>query len=569
MLLEAHLDVIVQEHEYGNDSPQFRSANDSLWGEAGSQIETRGSEWILLTRAAPGEQALFVGLPGLLEQYLISRRYAKLIAWCPLPDHRSDVVSGHGRIAALEFLSMSEIIQRLSDAAGNFDLVVVDFRRVGRAPQINLSLVRKLLGEIATALGADGECCVVSDLTPSFMGLRLQTRSRYPTLPQVSRLLERFTHIQRYIPHPSVGDPEEIHGLSHGGRLDFASAAAQISSVYRVSPPLYRSLVAVASLNPQTSFLESVLAEALKVAGLPERATIDRCLTRPNGTVTLLLSQGDRKGSVLRLPLNRHADLRIRDAWNGLSRLQDEIAWLSDITPALLSRGTREELPWYLESRCVGMPAELILRRQGKADRLQQAILDFLIEFSVVDDRPLPRDEVSDLVNRLTAPVAEYLPDTRTILAGLSVKLVDAVTSAPLKLVRVHGDFNQGNILCDESSGTVTGLIDWDACQARGLPLQDIVHFVIDHRRGKLDLSLGEAVVSALGGTFFENEDARLVNEYAHRLTLHPRQNRALLAMYWLRHVCLHLKYRNGELASAWVQSNLQSPLAAISEMDF
>ncbi|HEX6693820.1 MAG TPA: aminoglycoside phosphotransferase family protein [Longimicrobiales bacterium] len=74
-----------------------------------------------------------------------------------------------------------------------------------------------------------------------------------------------------------------------------------------------------------------------------------------------------------------------------------------------------------------------------------------------------------------------------------------AASTAALRDVRVtpgtsHGDFGFGNVLVDETTGALTGVIDWDTARAADVPGIDRVNLEIQLARGRHSLDFADAV---------------------------------------------------------------------------
>lgn len=101
----------------------------------------------------------------------------------------------------------------------------------------------------------------------------------------------------------------------------------------------------------------------------------------------------------------------------------------------------------------------------------------------------------------------------------------------------IHGDFWLGNVLVDDESGQLTGIIDWDRAGPSELALHDIIHMLLLPRK-LLSNQWGESLLaSALDGDHIWNAEEESILSRSH-LELGDGQmgRRIALFLYWLRH---------------------------------
>jgi aminoglycoside phosphotransferase (APT) family kinase protein len=110
----------------------------------------------------------------------------------------------------------------------------------------------------------------------------------------------------------------------------------------------------------------------------------------------------------------------------------------------------------------------------------------------------------------------------------------------------VHGDFSPGNVLVD--GGRVCGIVDWDQAIPDGLPVLDLLQFMLASRSGELG-----AAIASFRPTGAERD---LLADHAVELD-------AAVLLCWLRHVGANLE-KSGRYASnrRWLEANVKAVLA-------
>lgn len=146
--------------------------------------------------------------------------------------------------------------------------------------------------------------------------------------------------------------------------------------------------------------------------------------------------------------------------------------------PRLLGRGHAAGVSWTAESRLVGR------RPRRLTSRLFADVVQFCAALPCSTEPPTALS--SDLER-----IATHLLDGGRAAAvrGLATQ----ITLAPEGMLGVlrHGDLWAGNLLCH--GGALTGIVDWDAWDARGVPGADLIQLFGTEHRIRQHLTLGSA----------------------------------------------------------------------------
>jgi hypothetical protein len=190
-----------------------------------------------------------------------------------------------------------------------------------------------------------------------------------------------------------------------------------------------------------------------------------------------IVPPGDLQDVVLR---NHCALVRLRAALAGCESLLRRIPEpaFSDRHQGVLTLG---------ESHLPGKPAWQVPSR-ALSDTIYRNAIAFLDALRDATTRfgPVGHGAVSELLDEDWARLRGATFVSRAIGGRIEAELENAahvLAGQDLAIHASHGDFGYGNILVDEKSGEVTGVIDWDTARIADFPGIDRVNLEIQLRR--------------------------------------------------------------------------------------
>jgi hypothetical protein len=215
------------------------------------------------------------------------------------------------------------------------------------------------------------------------------------------------------------------------------------------------------------------------------------------------------------------------------------------VAPRLEARGHDAGASWTVEHALPGRrPTEL-------TPRLAEQIASACARFPT-DDGP-PTAPADDL-----ARIATCMPDRSTALGVVPRAVENGLAGLP-GILR-HGDLWTGNVLVDR--GTLSGLVDWDACHPAGAPGADILQLVAVEARRRARQSLGDAF---LARPWRSSTFTSVAAAYWAACGLHPGPEAldALGAAWWATEVSGTLKRFPQRADDAqWLDANVDPVLA-------
>lgn len=159
--------------------------------------------------------------------------------------------------------------------------------------------------------------------------------------------------------------------------------------------------------------------------------------------------------------------------------------------------------------------------------------------------------------------VAEVAADPGRV-AAVAGEIRRAFAGRQVLLSWIHGDYWPGNLLLAPDDGAVAGIVDWEWAIPDALPLHDLLHLVVYTRMEVGRVEMGTVVRSLLDGAVWDPVEERILDCAPAIGPREPALARAMLQLFWLRHVSLSL-VQSPQYARSWVwlARNVDQVLAA------
>lgn len=255
--------------------------------------------------------------------------------------------------------------------------------------------------------------------------------------------------------------------------------------------------------------------------------------------------------AVMKLPVSRegvqtmYRQLAVLESLHSDQRL---VEWRR-LCPRPLAHGEFEGQPYLVESAFSGVPAHRVIHSPALRVGMQVAAASVIGELhrrtaSVV----LVDAALLDLWVDRPLHVLEGLPaiqlrgrDRREAIRRLADELRGSLGGRRLAVSWVHGDFWPGNLLLVPGSTQPAGIVDWDMAAPNELPSHDLLHLLLYTRKLVRTQELGDVVRAALAGEEWAPHEQAILESATCGLSGDQVSERALLLIYWLRHVAANL----------------------------
>ena len=266
------------------------------------------------------------------------------------------------------------------------------------------------------------------------------------------------------------------------------------------------------------------------------RPVLAQCLVLHAGKVILGLRAPAPSGVALTVVMARD-DVAVRRreveaaSLVALADLPDLPDRLAALLPRYLGRIDVEGVQAFVQSTRPGVTCDLDL--PGLSSLTRRAA-DFLVDLHEQTRDPATPSHAATLICSLCTAAMLRAPQLSDSLLALRTAVEKCAGQLNVPLVCMHGDFKIENVMYDQRSGALTGMIDWELSMPKGLPLLDLLYLLAFNRmiRGQ---SRSAALGALTAGDTLEQQERDLTSRYLRRLGI-PECQRLPLAIAFLCH---------------------------------
>lgn len=455
----------------------------------------------------------------------------------------------------------NRILRRDADCAdfdSGYEAAVVNL--LGQAEPINR--LRLILSDSFDALSDAGEVCLVFGNKYSYQAMLGRNNVFFKTAYSLAAI--------KNILSDAGFKRQNVYPLLPRGRNMFEivfSAGNEIMSS-GLKGRLLRSRLAYSFLPAY-----AVVAGKKKAAGnsfieaLINSAGISRpykCIMgHPNMLVIIA------KDRIVRLPFDRLSGVRCRVNNMALKTLRNTV--FAGYAPRYLGGGNFFGQGYFCEERLFGTAVDEPL---PQIESLSRKAVRLITELHKETRRNITITEKAYL--RLFGREFQRLKPRLNEAYGLKLRQVEERLKKQLLgkefcTVLSHGDYKIENVLFDEKTWEINGVIDWDLSRKNSLPLLDVLYLLLykDSLINKKSIGriLRERVIK-MNFTEFENSQIR---GYASELEIAEELLRSLVRMFWVNHISQRYRQQllRGEAAEpAWMRDEVYAVLDVLSGED-
>ena len=385
--------------------------------------------------------------------------------------------------------------------AGPFGLIVYH-----SAAAADAHAFREDLAGVAALLAENGALLVLAENVASFRNLKRFVRGEWAAfagkLFRAAHLCEKALQnrgipcMSRFVALPSLERPEELVALD-SPLLELPHYwhpvlhAAKKLGLYRF---LADGVVLVAGTSPleRSGVAQLIIGAISRLSDQgPEQWTVERLDIRKRGAVVLFLTEGSSgRGVIARVVSDSGIDAIIGKNHRFLKALAGN---------PVLAPELKEQLPCplclldcsgatvYVETMLRGIPAWKVNRGRLR-DAVSRNALDFLRALGRATGKRVRLEQVflDELLRNDLALISQstvIAPDFREDLMLLVRQLKCSLAGREVLMTASHGDYGYGNILVDQRSGAIRGVIDWDTGRLRDFPGIDLFNLLVQQER--------------------------------------------------------------------------------------
>ncbi|MEA5115731.1 MAG: phosphotransferase [Geobacteraceae bacterium] len=421
---------------------------------------------------------------------------------------------------------------------------------------------REDVAAAAENLAGKGSILALAENACSFRNLKRLARGEWALfaskLFRGSRRCEKelkklgFEEIRRFYALPSLEQPEELVAL--GSPLLELPHYWHPLIHYAKKFGLYRALADGVVLFAGSVPLETAGIVRFVIDSLSQcdeqatgRWTVERIDIRKRGAVVLFLTDvSSGQGIIARVVSDSGIDRIISKNHNFLESLASNPSLgqdFRDLLPRPLCRLEYAGSTVYVETMLRGLPAWKVNRGPLQAVISRNALEFLMLLGSATGKVELLQDDALDGLFRDDLALIEnssvISPDFRENLLRLVRELTDRLSGREVRMATSHGDYGYGNILVDQRSGALTGVIDWDTARLRDLPGIDLFNLQVQQERAARNCGACEAFSSVIRGSW---RNQRL-QPYLEELGIDKEMTGMALYLSFLRYTTRALQY--------------------------
>ncbi|MCC6848566.1 MAG: hypothetical protein IT294_08705 [Deltaproteobacteria bacterium] len=367
------------------------------------------------------------------------------------------------------------------------------------------------------------------------------------------------------------GDPYRTRGRLVRSAVRSWELAGRPPGLERRLYPFLPGLAAVLTTTPvHRSFAERLLDGLASTGRIPAGArALSRYLIRPRGVVVLAGGPSERGGAFVRVPLEPRAAESCRRHHETIVALAADTRIppaLRALFPVPLADGTHEGQPFFAETARPGDCGRIYYARSARRyDRAITSAAAAVCALRRATETPVVIDarEFDRLCGDWLADLRAFVrPDAQPALAAIDEWLRATMLGATLPLGWHHGDYDLANLLFGRDDA-VTGILDFEAFEPRGLPLIDLLLLLARRLIRSDGMAFGDVFVRVILTGALAPLEARIFAREAAIVGVDARMQRAIAVCAWLNHLKLR---RDSWLvrSPSWLDANLHAVLHTV-----
>lgn len=482
----------------------------------------------------------------------------------------------------------------------SFDLVFLDGREFG---PIDMKSIDFILSETARVTHKNGQICITApnkypclrQLKDTFKQVLLFFRknecagsiTRSKTEKSVGRRYASIRQWKRYLRRHDLSVSQIYVCQSHNGALepvDLFNFKDLFTSIYRMRLKnlglLLRNLPAIKQhFSSEITVIagkertKSFIGRLMKDCGYSWFALVNYYVSI-KGTVTVEIAAGERPRDRIGLVIPS-TDIANAFALNsqsliGIIRGKGNLSkWALDRIPRIKQKGKFEKQPYLTYNWFFGRPGGQYLNDDDTLRSIIAEAYCFLDELG--KGYPFKKLTIHLMKETLFKEYIEAVEllcdrdgDTGRFQALVN-SMVEELAEVSLRVSYLHGDFGINNIIVDDKTRRIGGVIDWEFGSPYQVTAIDYFQLILSVDRHRRSQSYGSQVVEYMRDGLKDEWTAEYINEVLCHLGVDPGHLTGLMLLYWLHTTARqsslhHYRYFDRE----WKQVNVYQMLDAI-----
>lgn len=284
----------------------------------------------------------------------------------------------------------------------------------------------------------------------------------------------------------------------------------------------------------------------------------------------------DRFGEFLiRLPFNPQAEERVRKSHQVLFYLQNKYqddqntknAWF----PVPVAQSSFQNQPYFIESLVPGESGDKLKNLHRNPEYLLKQVFRFWgdVQQKLATNESIDKDNFYLFFEEPIRKAFYFMPE-KQVDYNLCEKVISYLKSRlfqkDFKLSLIHGDFSLKNIMFNQQSKKITGIIDWDMVVPKTFPILDLLHYFLRTKKESYTQSATVLLYDILMKPRTEPGFHKMLLQYEKLFSTSADLYPVLCILYWAYRLSGHIgtsKY----LDKKFVQHNYAQPLQKMGEI--
>ncbi len=285
--------------------------------------------------------------------------------------------------------------------------------------------------------------------------------------------------------------------------------------------------------QPNSSFIDKAISSLHKSKPKINFLSIHN----PNTVVIGVKTEDNNSNYILRIPQNEIALKRCKENCDNLKALALLDSDIKGKAPQLLKEGVIEGRNYFIESKINGTAVDYPFWFLNKITQKAASLLIELHRQTSVEE------EINDeSFKRLVAPCFEKLEkyiqrEEKEFLKNILGFVENKLLGKKITTVYMHGDYKIENLLIDEKSLDINGIIDWDLARQGGLPLLDLFYLIAYNDMLHTGRSISKVFIEKIFARKYDDFECSLFQEYLKNIPISKELVSSLAIMFWLHHV--------------------------------
>lgn len=255
------------------------------------------------------------------------------------------------------------------------------------------------------------------------------------------------------------------------------------------------------------------------------------------GKIVLLFGFGEKEAKTVVLISNSELAKERRDKeyilLNNLQKIREQLPFK---VPEYLDKFQWKEKTCYIQKALPGVTMDVVWPH---LDKVTEEAVNNLIKFNKITLRPMRRSEYDSAkaLDNMYKSAIIRMPDLKDGLLVLYKKIISEINEDKLSTVFLHGDYKIENIMINNKTNKIEGVIDWELSEEHGFPWIDMIYLLLYNHIIMKKQDFPTVFLSYLKQGLVEKKEQELRDKYFNCLSMDIDTEPLLTSIFFLHHL--------------------------------